>query len=236
MSSASLRRNAFPPHRISNTDNLRTGNASSAGRSVIGVPLAGAEAQAVITLSLGAPAAGVANAVSVSQSVAAGQNFLLNGALASGSPATVTFDVPRNLVGAWTTNSVLTVVGTDEYGQAMTEVGASAATYTGKKAFKTITSITSSASITLATLGTGTVLGLPYKPVVGGFIRGRLNEDTADAGTYTVPERTASTTTTNDVRGTYTPAGALNGTNIYVVSFSVANGPNDSDAFGITQA
>lgn len=235
----------FPQHRISNTDNLRTGNASSPGRQKLGVPLGGVEAQAVITQSLGAPAAAAANNVSTSQSVTgAGTAFILNGTLAGTAPvgfslggATVAvFDFPRNIVGAWTGTAVITITGRDEYGQVMTEVSPSGTAHTGKKAFKIITSVTTSASITAATLGTGGVLGLPYRPVVGGFIRGRLNEDTADAGTYAVPERSASTTTTNDVRGTYAPAGALNGTNVYVVAYAVQNGPNDSDAYGIAQA
>ena len=227
----------FPQHRISNTDNLRTGNAMAPGRQKLGVPLNGKEAQAVIVQSLGAPAAGAANSVALSQSVTGvGTAFILNGALAGGSPVVATFDFPRNIIGAWTGTAVITITGTDEYGQVMSEASPSGTAHTGKKAFKTITSVTTSASITAATLGTGTVLGLPYKPVVGGFIRGRLNEDTADAGTYTVPERTTSTTTTNDVRGTYTPAGALNGTNVYVVAYAVQNGPNDSDAYGIAQA
>lgn len=226
----------FPQHRISNSDDLRSGNAVAPGRQALGVPLNGKEAQAVIVLNLGAPAAGSANAAALSQGVGAGGSFILNGALASGSPAVVTFDKARNIVAAWTTNSVLTFTGTDEYGQTMSEVSALAATHTGKKAFKTITSITSSIAITAATVGTGTVLGLPYKPVVGGFVGGLLNENTADAGTYAVPERSASTTTTNDVRGTYAPAGALNGTNVYTVKVAVQNGPNDSDAYGIAQA
>lgn len=234
---------AFPPHRISNTDNLRVGNAQAPGRQAVGVPLAGNEAQAVIVLNLGAPAAAAANNISLSQAVTAGSSFLINGALAGAAPAgfnltgTVgVLDVARTVVGAWTTNSVVTVTGKDEYGQTMSEVSALAAVFTGKKAFKIVTSITSSISITAATIGTGAILGLPYKPVVGGFGGVLLGENTADAGTYQVPERTASTTTTNDVRGTVTPAGALNGANVYTVKVAVQNGPNDSDAFGIAQA
>jgi hypothetical protein len=235
----------FPQHRISNTDDLRHGNAMAPGRQKLGVPLGGAEGQAVITLSLGAPAAGSANAAALSQSVTgAGTAFILNGALAGAAPAgfnlpgqtVVTFDFPRNVVAAWTNTAVITITGRDEYGQVMSEVSASGTSHTGKKAFKIITSITTSASITGATVGTGTVLGLPYLPVVGGFIRGRLGEDTADAGTYAVPERVASTTSTNDVRGTYAPAGALNGTNVYTVAMAIQNGPNDYNAYGIAQA
>jgi hypothetical protein len=235
---------AFPQHRISNTDNLRSGSAVAPGRQALGVPLGGSEAQAVIVLNLGAPAAGAANSIALSQAVGVGASFILNGALVVAAPAgfnlagqtVAVFDVPRNVIGAWTTASVLTITGRDEYGQTMSEATASGTAHTGKKAFKIITGVTSSASITAATLGTGTVLGLPYKPVVGGFVGGLLNENTADAGAYAVPERVASTTTTNDVRGTYAPAGALNGTNVYTCKVAVQNGPNDSDAYGIAQA
>jgi hypothetical protein len=84
-------------------------------------------------------------------------------------------------------------------------------------------------------VGTTSKLGLPYRPVVGGFIRGILNENTADAGTYVAPSRVTATATTVDVRGTYAPAGTLNGTNVYKVAIAVQNGPNDSDAFGVAQ-
>lgn len=71
-------------------------------------------------------------------------------------------DVPRNVVAAWTTNAVLTVTGKDEYGDVIIEKSAGgSATFTGKKAFKVITSITTSVDITALTVGTGDVLGLP---------------------------------------------------------------------------
>lgn len=226
----------YPPHRISVTDNLRSGAANSPDRTKVGVPMQGAEAQSVITISLGKPAAAAANNIALSQAVVGpGAGFVLNGALVVNGVAIL--DFPRTIVAAWTTNSTVVVTGKDEYGQTMTESSAAGTTsLTGKKAFKQITSISSSASITAATVGTGAILGLPYRPVIGGFIRGRLNEDTADAGTYVVPERSASTNVTNDVRGTYTPAGALNGTNEYTVAYSVQNGPDDFYAYGIAQA
>ncbi len=224
----------FPPHRISNTDNLRSGNAVSANRAVLGVPLAGAEAQAVIVLSLGAPIAADPDGAAASQTVTGvGTAFVLNGALVTAGVAT--FDVPRNVVGAWTNTAIITITGTDQYGQAMSEVSASGTSHAGLKAFKTVTSITTSATITGATVGTGAVLGLPYRPVVGGFIRARLNEDTAATTTYVAPSRVTATTTTGDVRGTVAFAEALNGTNVYAVAIAVQNGPTDSDAFGVQQ-
>lgn len=114
-----------------------------------------------VRIDLGAPATADTDGVSASQSVSAAGSFLLNGALADASGDFVTFDVPRNVVASWTTTSVLTITGQDEYGNTVVEQSASGTSHTGKKAFKKITSVTSSASITSATVGTGDVLGLP---------------------------------------------------------------------------
>ena len=194
---------------------------------------AGAELATPVIESI-VPIVADADGISVSQSVGAGADATITGLQAVAGVAIL--DVPRNVVGAWTTDSVVTVYGTDVYGQAMSEVFASGATLTGTKAFKTVTRITSSAAITAATFGTGTKLGLKYRPVVGGFVRGRLNEDSADAGTYVAPSRVTATTSTVDVRGTYAYAGTANGTNVFTVIYFVKPGPNDEDLFGVTQA
>ena len=70
-------------------------------------------------------------------------------------------DVPRNVVGAWTTSAAITVTGTDEYGAVLVESCTSAVTLATKKAFKTVTDITTDVNITSATFGTGDVFGLP---------------------------------------------------------------------------
>lgn len=225
------------PHRISVSDNIRVGGAEAPTRdkNSLGVPLNGAEGQHFVNVSLGAPAAAAANNVALSQAVVGpGAPVVLNGALVTGGVATL--DVARNVVAAWTNAAVLTVTGKDEYGQTMSEVSASGTSFTGNKAFKTITSIAISASVTGLTAGTGAKLGLPYRPEVGGFLRGILGENTADAGTYAAPERGASTTGTNDVRGTYTTAGAMNGANVYRVSLAIRGGPDAFYAYGIPQA
>lgn len=108
-----------------------------------------------ILVHLGAPDVADADGHCASQSIATTANGLLNGALAG------TNDVPRNIVGAWTTASIITVTGTDVDDNVLVEKCASGTTFTGKKAFKTVTSINSSESITSATFGTGDVLGLP---------------------------------------------------------------------------
>lgn len=231
----------FPQHRITVSDDVRTGNAVSPDRTKLGVPLTGAEAQSTFIISLGAPAAASATSVAAAQAVVGAGNATINGALATAGVATT--DVPRNLQivssNAGDTTQTVTATGKDVYGQTMTELIALNGTtpVLGVKAFKSISQLAVSAALVgNLSVGTGGKLGLPYRPVVGGFVRGRLNEDTADAGTYVAPIRTTSTTTTVDVRGTYAPAGALNGANVYTVVFASANGPEDVDAYGIAQA
>ena len=113
----------------------------------------------LMLISLGSPATADADGVAASQSVSAGASFSLNGALVSNGVAV--FDVPRNVVAAWTTTSILTIIGTDADGATVVEKSASGTSHTGAKAFKTVTSVSSSAPITSATVGTGNVLGMP---------------------------------------------------------------------------
>lgn len=213
----------MPTHRITNADDVRSGNAASLNRALLGVPMENLVVESFI------PVVASANSICTSQAVTGLEQALLNGTTAG------VLDVPRNVVAAWTNAATITVTGKDVYGQTMTETATGTA-LTGKKAFKTITSVVFSVSVIGATVGSGALLGLSYRPVIGGFIRGRLGEDSADAGTYAAPERSASTATTNDVRGTYAYAGTANGTNVFTVAYVAANGPSDSDAYGIAQA
>lgn len=182
--------------------------------------------------SFGAIALAAANAIALSQAVVS-TTFVLNGALAAGGVATL--PTPRNVVAAWTNAAILTIVGTDEYGSIMTEVSASGTSHTGKKAFKTITSITSNASITGATVGTGVVIGLPYRVDINGLIIAKVDNAT-DAATF-VPAVTTdpATGTTGDIRGTVTFASAPDGTKQYAVFFKVADPSSKVGAFGVLQ-
>lgn len=171
-------------------------------------------------VNLEAPAAASANGIAASQAVGVGVNFLINGALASGG--VVTLDVPRNVVAAWTGASVVTVYGEDEYGNAMVEASASGTALTGKKAFKKITRVTSSASITAATVGTGAVLGLPvFLPAAGYILKELQDGAAAAAGTVVVADTAKPTATTGDVRGTYAPAVAPDGAKVYQLVVAV---------------
>lgn len=115
-------------------------------------------------VNFGAPDILDADGISASQSVTGvGTAFLLNGAILGtyGAATRMILDCPRNVVAAWTGAAVITITGKDVYGNTMKEVSASGTSHTGKKAFKEITSITTSASITGATVGTADVLGFP---------------------------------------------------------------------------
>lgn len=119
----------------------------------------------IVEVDLGAPDAADPNGVVESQDLtSAGVYSVLAFNGVYGDPygnAKAVLDVPRNVVAAWTTEAVLTVTGKDEYGDVIVESSASGTSFTGKKAFKEITDVSVSASVTGLTVGTGDVLGLP---------------------------------------------------------------------------
>lgn len=179
------------------------------------------------------PVLGVATAVAASQSIALAPALgVINGSLASGGVAT--FDVPRNVVAGWTGTAILTITGTDYYGQPQTETSGSGTAFTGKKAFATITAISVSANVTVFTAGTGNVLGLPFK-IVSGDLFAPVFLDAADAGTVVVGDNTnPATATSGDVRGTYAPAGTLNGAKFVAALIKVADNTTQVGSFGVT--
>lgn len=215
-------------HNVSNADELYWGDAyePAAFNSRRGVPIT-----PTVQVDLGAPVAGAANSICASQSVTGGVAALLNGSTAG------TLDVPRNVVAAWTNTAVCTVRGTDKYGRALTESSASGTSMTGKKAFKTITSVRFSASVTAATVGTGNVLGLPYR-LAGKFdILAAYADTTQEAATSTVVagDANTATATTGDVRGTIAPATTPNGSVRFRVWMKVNSVANRAGAYGVDQ-
>jgi hypothetical protein len=179
------------------------------------------------------PILGVAAGYSASASIGAGANAVLGGTLSTGGVGIA--DVPRNVVGAWTTSSTVTVTGTDFYGYPQTEAQ-TGTTFTGKKAFATVTQITSSAAVTAATFGTGNVLGLPFAVRSGDFLS-PMFLDAADASTFTAADVTApATNATGDVRGTVAPAGTLNGAKFYSCLIKPVDPSVQVQLFGVPPA
>jgi hypothetical protein len=142
----------------------------------------------------------------------------------------------------------VTVSGFDVYGQAMSEaITSSAAVSTavsGLKAFFLVTSVTvSGATGTALTVGTTNVLGCPVRvPNIAYVASVKSNNALAqDGGSFIAADTATATTTTGDVRGTYTPATASNGivrTVVGILLPAIAVGPNATrvGALGVTQA
>jgi hypothetical protein len=166
-------------------------------------------------IRLGAPDTADADGVATSQTVTGGGTIAIAGALAFGGVAT--FDQPRNVVGAWTGSGTITITGTDEYGEAVVETTAAAGVaHTGKKAFKTVTSVVPSSNMNTITIGSGDVLGLPVAVPQKGMVVGELEDGgNATAGTVVAAVTSVATATTGDVRGTYDPNSACDGSKAF---------------------
>jgi hypothetical protein len=119
----------------------------------------------LVEINLGSPDVLDANGVIASQDLTAAGVFSVDVTAAAAIAAAAllgTMDVPRCLQAAWTTTSVLTITGTDVDNNVLVEVSASGTSHTGTKAFKTVTDVSASISITSLTVGTTDVLGLPF--------------------------------------------------------------------------
>lgn len=168
-------------------------------------------AQGLVLLQLGAAIASndaffYANAVAVG----AGTFTLLQ----------TTLDVPRNVIITSSGNDsgvTFTVTGKDEFNATVIETitGANIGIAAGKKAFKTITSIARSAGAAAnVKIGFGDVLGLPiFVPSVAHVLKELEDDGTPTNGTfaYGLSLATVPTATTADVRGTYDPNSACDG-------------------------
>jgi hypothetical protein len=141
-----------------------------------------------------------------------------NGSLASSSIATLT--PARNVVITVTHGSaVVAMSGTitgKRFGRTLTEAwsvtaGTTSKTFTGKKAFDTVTSITETvaadASANTIIMGSGVVFGLDFKCGSVDVIADEQDGATVTNGTLVK----ASTASTADPRGTYAPNGTPNG-------------------------
>ena len=185
------------------------------------------------------PVALDADGICAQQTLGAAGDASLNGALASGG--TVTLDVPRNVVvdAAGDATAVLTIYGTDAYGISMSEAitlnGTTAVA--GKKAFKTITRVAASAAATDFFVGTGDVFGLPFRADSRNYCLTAWNGAFVTTGTFVAAVTTSpATTTTGDVRGTFAPADAADGSKQLTVWMFIEDDDTQTGLYGVTQA
>ena len=185
------------------------------------------------------PVALDADGICAQQTLAGAGSALINGALASGG--TVTLDVPRNVIvdAAGAATAVLTVTGTDVYGIPMSEAitlnGTTAVA--GKKAFKTITSVAASAAATDFFVGTGDVFGLPFRADSRNYCLTAWNGAFVTTGTFVAAVTTSpATTTTGDVRGTFAPADAADGSKQLTVWMFIEDDDTQTGLYGVAQA
>ena len=161
-------------------------------------------------------------------------------------------DTPRAVsitIGAGTISATnITVSGYDYYGQAMSEVISTGTTQSttvnGAKAFFQVSSVYVAGNCGgTVSVGTSDVIGLPVRVTDAAYIaRAGYNNTLAEnAGTFVAAATATATTTTGDVRGTFTPNGACDGIKRLVVGIllpAIAVGPNATrqGALGVTQA
>lgn len=184
------------------------------------------------------PAALVVNGICAQQTITGAANAVINGSLASGGVATL--DVPRNVVidAAGAATAVLTIFGTDAYGIPMSEAitlnGTTAVA--GKKAFKTITRIASSATATDIFVGTGDIFGLPFRANTRNYVLTAWNGAFVTTGTFAAADATAATTTTGDVRGTYAVPDAADAVKRLTIWTFVFDDDTQAGLYGVPQA
>lgn len=199
------------------------------------------------------PQAAVTNNIVASQTATGAQSLTLSAGTSSKAVtrsdgvSVIQLDLPRAVkVNCSTTARAFTVSGYDYYGQAMSElitVAVAGTAVSGKKAFYQISGVTIAGSATACLVGTTDVLGLPVRVFNVAYIASVKSNNTLaqDAGTFVAADTATATTTTGDVRGTYVPATASDGTVRTVMAISlpaIAVGPNATrvGALGVTQA
>jgi len=199
------------------------------------------------------PQAAVTNNIAASQTATGAQSLTLTAGTSAKSvvrtdgTSVIQLDLPRAVkVNCSTTARAFTVSGYDYYGQAMSElitVGTAGTAVAGLKAFYQISGVTIAGSATACLVGTTDVLGIPVRVTNVAYIASVKSNSTLaqDAGTFVAAATATATTTTGDVRGTYTPATASDGicrTVMGILLPGIAVGPNAIrvGALGVTQA
>ena len=171
----------------------------------------------VIQVNIGAPITADADGICAAQDPSGAGNLTLNGVRANSAGTLATLDVPRNItITSAADDSALTftVYGKDEYGVSMTETitGANATVAAGLKAFKTVSRVAVSGNSGSVQVGFGDVLGIPFFLSDGDLVVKEMEDDTLRTnGTFVAGVQSEASATTGDVRGTYDPNSACNG-------------------------
>lgn len=187
------------------------------------------------------PTAASVTAVVNAQAVAAAGNVTI---------ANGTLDVARGLTvkssASGDTSQGVFVTGTDYWGQAQTEyfLLTGVTGVAGKKAFKTVTQVYVGAALAgNVSVGTTDVFGLPYRVTDAGYLlrTGWAGAVADDAGTFVAADGSVASNTTGDVRGTYDPSSAADGSRRLVIAIGLTGlqaGPNatQTGAVGVTPA
>jgi hypothetical protein len=180
-----------------------------------------------VLMNLGTPTTASATAVCAAQAVAAAGFANINGAKAAGGVASLGAPTGRNVnvvsSAAGDTTQTVTIRGLDMYGNRMQQTLTLNGTTTvqGTKAFASVTSVQVSAALAgNLSVGDGAVLGLPAYLSNATFIaRETLDGAVASAGTTVAGLGIAAkaSATNGDVRGTYAPASAPDGSRSYAL-------------------
>lgn len=187
-----------------------------------------------------APLAAVTNGFSVAHlgQVAVGSiNMTLGGSLAVAGVGVNAH--ARNTVITVTHGSAVialsgVITGTNVYGKTITEAwsvtaGTTSKTFTGAKAFATITSITEvnavDASGDTVIAGSGVLLGLAFRGVTTKPMYEQQDASLITTGTFVVG---AGASASADYRGTFAPAAAPNGAIVWTIYYLTDN-PTDID-------
>lgn len=242
-------------HNITNAENLFTGEAyfGPANSGLRGIPMT-----PLLLISLGAPALGdadslidAATSTELPDTETVTYTFPGTASPVDGAMSDGILDFPRNVSIVTTHGSsvvamTILITGLDEYGVVTSELVTVAATGTTQtdatlKTFKSITSIAliaaADAEANTVNIGTGDVLGLPYR-IDSGEVVSIIEADNMipTTGTLVFADTTdPATTTTGDVRGTYNPTQTLNGSLVTRLLVMVSGRASKVDAFGIDQ-
>lgn len=225
---------------------------SSNGIALVQQPVAGtaltlatsANSSSVTAGSITPYEGGAAIAVTAIDSVMAGVPFGVSGAINLWDPTKaicrgVSINLSSNAdAGSWT------IAGRDLYGQKMTESLAAGSTQLlSKKAYKYITSILPSTTVTSTgvTVGTQDLYGfpmrvdtVPYLTIWLGPSSGQGVVNFSTAGNHVFAVTSAASNTTGDVRGTYASSVASNSTSATPVRIAMFISPSVANLASVT--